>query len=300
MRLRSLTPMVHIILLVALCGVLYFPYLGAAPFFDKRGAQRGARRARHRPAGRMVVSVEKGDGHSIQTTTVSLERCPRVRGHWPAQRIYGPLSVGCICHFGCAPSLSFWTEALWRRDRSPRGSNPCYYDGLPEPSPERSRRHDSLFLPNGEPCAVLLAVSRVPHETDLVLRFLRDHRRQHVGKGATGSPAACPRYRSVSGPQKTMGPRRQICVPPRGAFNRASRSGLVCHCADAGRRRFCGSSTSTGEFGKVFGPFQVIAIPSITTFPIFFPKDCLGACSCLLFCGTPLRKAPSRTMTAYF
>ena len=35
MRLRSLTPMVHIILLVALCGVLYFPYLGAAPFFDK-------------------------------------------------------------------------------------------------------------------------------------------------------------------------------------------------------------------------------------------------------------------------
>jgi dolichyl-phosphate-mannose-protein mannosyltransferase len=35
MRLRSLTPLVQIILLVALCGVLYFPYLGAAPFFDK-------------------------------------------------------------------------------------------------------------------------------------------------------------------------------------------------------------------------------------------------------------------------
>ena len=35
MRLRSLTPMVHIILLVALCGVLYFPYLGSTPFFDK-------------------------------------------------------------------------------------------------------------------------------------------------------------------------------------------------------------------------------------------------------------------------
>src|SRR5437899_12964779 len=35
MRLRSLTPMVQIILLVALCGVLYFPYLGSTPFFDK-------------------------------------------------------------------------------------------------------------------------------------------------------------------------------------------------------------------------------------------------------------------------
>jgi hypothetical protein len=43
---------------------------------------------------------------------------------------------------------------------------------------------------------------------------------------------------------------------------------------------------------------SAIAIPPITTFPIFFPKDCLGACSCLLFCGSPLRKAPSRTMTA--
>src|SRR5438309_12051590 len=35
MRLRSLTPMVQIILLVALCGVLYFPYLDSTPFFDK-------------------------------------------------------------------------------------------------------------------------------------------------------------------------------------------------------------------------------------------------------------------------
>src|SRR5438445_11435622 len=35
MRLRSLTPMVQIILLVALCGLLYFPYPDSTPFFDK-------------------------------------------------------------------------------------------------------------------------------------------------------------------------------------------------------------------------------------------------------------------------
>src|SRR6516165_4325658 len=204
----------------------------------------------------MVVSVEKGDGHSIQTTAVSLERCPRLRGHWPAQRVDNPLSVGRICHFGCAPSLYFWTEAFWRGDRAFRRSDPCHHDGLPEPSPERARRYDSLFLRNGEPCAVLFVVSRVPDEPDLVLRFLCAHRRQHVGKGATGTPAACPRYRRVSDSQETMGLRRQICVPPGGAFDRASGSGLVCHCAHAGRRGFCRSSTSTGEFGKILRRFR--------------------------------------------
>ncbi|MBI2230010.1 MAG: hypothetical protein HYU46_13040, partial [Deltaproteobacteria bacterium] len=27
--------LIHILLLVILCGVLYFPYLGSTPFFDK-------------------------------------------------------------------------------------------------------------------------------------------------------------------------------------------------------------------------------------------------------------------------
>src|SRR6266478_4801944 len=190
MRLRSLTPMVQIILLVALCGVLYFPYLGSTPFFDK---------GEPREALAVQDIVQRGEWLFPLKKATDIPSKPPLF-HWSAalaSEVTGRLSESTIRF----PSAVYGTL----------GALLLYLFG---------RR---LF---GAEIALLGGAILAPTKVLSIVNFYR-----RIWKDSSAVP--------------------------------------------------------------------VIAIPCITTFPIFFPKDCLGASSCLLFCGILLRRAPSRTMRAY-
>jgi hypothetical protein len=71
MRSRSgLT--LHIIFLVALCGAIYFPYLGNTPFFDKGEPREALAVQDIVQRGRVVISVETSDGDTVKAALVPL------------------------------------------------------------------------------------------------------------------------------------------------------------------------------------------------------------------------------------
>ena len=150
-------PLLHASLLVLLCGILYFPYLGSIPLFDK---------GEPREALAVQDIIQRGEW------LVPLKRATDVPSkpplfHWSGNALDGllygsddSLSFGALRNPRCAArflaglvSLQFEGRVLGRRDS-------CDNDGLPGPGIERTGRHDPVFFHNSRSCPFLCALQR--------------------------------------------------------------------------------------------------------------------------------------------
>ena len=226
--IQRFSPAIHAALLLLLCAVLYFPYVGTAPFFDK-GEPREA----------MAVQdiVRRGEW------LVPLKRATDVPSkpplfHWSAAAAYhvtGRLDEATIrlpsalyATLGVVADLLSRAQIVQCRNRALRRRDTGDYVGLPRPSAGCAGRYDAVLFRNPQPRAVLFAVSRVSQPSDLVLLVFCCHGIGTLAKGPLGIllPALVAGVFVLA--KRKLGPAREVLLPSRSYSDARARRRMVC------------------------------------------------------------------------
>jgi 4-amino-4-deoxy-L-arabinose transferase-like glycosyltransferase len=195
----------HLVLIIALCGILYFPYLGNTPFFDK---------GEPREALAVQDIVQRGEWlFPLKRATAIPSKPPLF--HWSAAltaQVTGKLDEATI-RFPSALYATLGVLCLYILGRKLYGGEVALLAGailattLIYENQALSARVDmtlSFFVTASLLLFYALYRGLLVHPA-LVLSFVRAGWHRHLGERTAGSAAARTRDRGISRRQKTLG-----------------------------------------------------------------------------------------------
>jgi predicted membrane-bound mannosyltransferase len=216
---------VHILLLLILCGMLYFPYLGNTPFFDK---------GEPREALAVQDIVQRGEWlFPLKRATAIPSKPPLF--HWSAALVAtatGKLNETTI-RFPSALYATLGVLFVYLLGRKLYGGEVGLLAGAILAT---TMVYSDQALSARVDMTMCFFVSRFSKSSGLVFRFVRFRRYRHVGQGAARNTFAGTRDRGISRGQAAVGSDREIRLPSRSDCNFTARRRMVW-IGDYPRRR---------------------------------------------------------------